>query len=154
MCWLPSDDRAQGCHGGFEEFESKCIIPKDFVEYIMKVLIVDDSKAMRMIVRRTLTQARFTNIQVIEASNGIEAIKVIEQESPDLVLSDWNMPEMKGMDLLKTLRSAGRRVPLGFITSESSPEIRDQAIESGAAFVIVKPFTPAAIELALKPLIV
>ncbi len=120
----------------------------------MKILIVDDSKAMRMIVRRSITQAGFANVETIEASNGAEALQVIEQQSPDIVLSDWNMPEMKGIDLLKSLRAAGRRVPLGFITSESSAEIRDEAITSGASFVIVKPFTPAAIELALKPLMV
>lgn len=118
----------------------------------MKILIVDDSKAMRMIVRRSLTQAGFTNVQTIEANNGAEALQVIAEQSPDLVLSDWNMPEMKGIDLLKTLRSAGQNVRLGFITSESSPEIHQQAVDSGAAFVIVKPFTPAAIEHALKPL--
>ena len=120
----------------------------------MKILIVDDSKAMRMIVRRSITQAGFTNIETVEASNGVEALQVIEQQSPDLVLSDWNMPEMKGIDLLISLRAAGRKVPLGFITSESSPEVHQHAVESGAAFVIVKPFTSAAIELALKPLMV
>lgn len=117
----------------------------------MKVLIVDDSKAMRMIVRRALTQAGFSNIEAIEAGNGMQALELIEQESPDLVLSDWNMPEMKGIDLLNSLRSKGRRVPLGFITSESSAEIHQKAVDSGAAFVIVKPFTSAAIELVLKP---
>jgi two-component system chemotaxis response regulator CheY len=119
----------------------------------MKILIVDDSKAMRMIVRRSITQAGFTHFETIEADSGASALQMIEKESPDIVLSDWNMPEMKGIDLLKALRAAGRTVPLGFITSESSPEIHRQAQESGAAFVIVKPFTPAAIELALKPLI-
>lgn len=118
----------------------------------MKILIVDDSKAMRMIVRRSLTQAGIQNVVALEASNGVEALQVVEDQSPDLVLSDWNMPEMKGIDLLKALRAKGRRVPLGFITSESTPEIHQQAVDSGAAFVIVKPFTPAAIELALKPL--
>lgn len=119
----------------------------------MKVLIVDDSKAMRMIVQRTLKQAGFTNIQPLEASNGVEALQVIEQQSPDVVLSDWNMPEMNGIDLLRTLRANGRNVPFGFITSESSPEIREQATAAGAAFVIVKPFTPAALEQVLKPLL-
>ena len=118
----------------------------------MKVLIVDDSKAMRMIVQRTLKQAGFANIQAVEANNGVEALTVIEQQSPDIVLSDWNMPEMKGIDLLRTLRANGKHVPLGFITSESSPEIRAEAEAAGAAFVIVKPFTPAAFEQALKPL--
>jgi two-component system chemotaxis response regulator CheY len=118
----------------------------------MKVLIVDDSKAMRMIVQRTLKQAGFANIQAIEAANGVEALQMIADQSPDIVLSDWNMPEMKGIELLTTLRANGKHVPLGFITSESSPEIREQATAAGAAFVIIKPFTPAAFEQALKPL--
>lgn len=118
----------------------------------MKVLIVDDSKAMRMIVQRTLKQAGFSNFETVEAGNGAEAIQVIEQQSPDLVLSDWNMPEMKGIDLLRNLRAAGRSVPLGFITSESSPEVREEAEQAGASFLIVKPFTAAAFEQALKPL--
>src|ERR1700750_3117134 len=119
-----------------------------------KILIVDDSKAMRMIVRRSLIQAGFTNLEVIEANNGAEALQIVEQQSPDIVLSDWNMPEMKGIELLRSLRAKGRNVPLGFITSESSPEIHQQAVDSGASFVIVKPFTFAAIEFALKPLMV
>lgn len=119
----------------------------------MKILIVDDSKAMRMIVKRALNQAGFSDMPTIEASNGTEALQLIERESPDLILSDWNMPEMKGIELLKTLRATGRTVPLGFITSESTPEIHQQAVDWGASFVIVKPFTFAAIEYALKPLI-
>lgn len=119
----------------------------------MKVLVVDDSKAMRLIVQRTLKQAGFSQLETLEASSGAEALSVIEQQSPDVVLSDWNMPEMKGIDLLRQLRAAGRAVPLGFITSESSSEIREQASAAGAAFVIVKPFTPAEFEQVLKPLI-
>ena len=87
----------------------------------MKILIVDDSKAMRMIVQRTLKQAGFENIQPLEANNGLEALQVVDQQQPDLVLSDWNMPEMKGIELLQALRANGKQVPLGFITSESSP---------------------------------
>ena len=66
---------------------------------VMKILIVDDSKAMRMIVARTLNQTDLSGFTKIEASNGVEALEKIEQESPDLVLSDWNMPEMKGIEL-------------------------------------------------------
>lgn len=90
----------------------------------MKLLIVDDSKAMRMIVNRTLKQAGFGGHTILEASNGNESLSLIEKEKPDLVLSDWNMPEMKGIDLLRTLRAAGNHTRLGFITSESSSEIR------------------------------
>ncbi len=89
----------------------------------MKILVVDDSKAMRMIVIRTLKQTAFSGFSAIEANNGAEAIQMIAEHKPDLVLSDWNMPEMKGIDLLKNLRAAGNSIRFGFITSESSPEV-------------------------------
>ena len=120
----------------------------------MKLLIVDDSKAMRMIVNRTLKQAGFTGHAILEATNGKEALEVIAKERPDLVLSDWNMPEMKGIDLLRELRERGDRTRLGFVTSESSPEIRREAEETGAAFVITKPFTPESFQNALEPILV
>lgn len=119
----------------------------------MKILIVDDSKAMRMIVSRTLKQAGFSGHTVVEASNGVEAFTVIQDESPHLVLSDWNMPEMNGIDLLRKVREAGNTVKFGFITSESSEEIRELAQQTGADFVITKPFTPQKFELSLQPLL-
>ncbi|WP_182871007.1 response regulator [Rhodopirellula sp. JC639] len=119
----------------------------------MKILIVDDSKAMRMIVCRTLKQTDFSGFTVIEAENGIEALSKIANESPDLVLSDWNMPEMKGIDLLKRVRDSGNRVRFGFITSESSLETKKLAHESGADFLVTKPFTPGSMQAALDPIL-
>ena len=119
----------------------------------MKILIVDDSKAMRMIVLRTLKKAGFSDFTAIEAANGQEAMQLIETESPDLVLSDWNMPEMKGIELLEKIRAAGNQVKFGFITSESSNETRQQADEAGAQFVITKPFTAEAMQMTLAPLV-
>ena len=86
----------------------------------MNALIVDDSKAMRMIVKRTLGQAGFDDLEIIEASNGKEAIELIESNKLDVVFSDWNMPEMNGIELLKALRSKGNQITFGFITSEDS----------------------------------
>ena len=116
----------------------------------MKVLIVDDSKAMRMIVARTLRQAGFDDVELVEACNGVEALAVIASAAPDLVLSDWNMPEMSGIELLQTLRANGSAQPLGFVTSESTAEMQALASESGALFVIVKPFTAATFQGALR----
>ena len=65
----------------------------------MKILIVDDSKAMRMIVVRTLRQCGISGLQLIEAGNGAEALPIIESQTPDLILCDWNMPEMTGIEL-------------------------------------------------------
>lgn len=107
----------------------------------MKILIVDDSKAMRMIVTRTMKQAGFDKHTFIEASNGREALGVIQEQNPDAVLCDWNMPEMSGIELLRELRALGNEVRFGFITSESSPEVHQEARDSGAAFLVTKPFT-------------
>lgn len=119
----------------------------------MKVLVVDDSKAMRMIVIRTLKQAGISNLTTIEANNGVEALALVADEKPHAILSDWNMPEMKGIDLLKNLRAGGNDVLFGFVTSECSPEVRKEAEDAGAKFFIVKPFTPGAFEAALSPLL-
>ena len=107
----------------------------------MKVLIVDDSKAMRMIVKRTLRQAGFTDIDVDEAGNGKEALDKINADQPDLVLCDWNMPEMTGIECLEALKSAGNDVKFGFVTSEGTPEMRQRASDAGALFLIAKPFS-------------
>ncbi len=117
-----------------------------------KLLIVDDSKAMRMIVRRALRQANIVEHSVEEASNGEEALEKLRAGGFDLVLADWNMPQMNGIDLLKAVRAAGMNVHFGFITSEGTGDIRATALENGAAFLIVKPFASEDIHGALKPL--
>lgn len=119
----------------------------------MKILIVDDSRVMRAIVTRTLRQAGYTGHDVVEATNGLEALEVVESDAPDLVLSDWNMPEMSGIDLLQTLRGRGRTVPFGFVTSEGSPEMRERAASAGAEFLIAKPFSPEQFRDVLEPVI-
>lgn len=107
----------------------------------MKILIIDDSKAMRMIVKRTLKQAGFGDATMSEATNGREGLAAIDAEMPDLVLCDWNMPEMTGIELLRELRARGNEVKFGFVTSEGTAEMRQQAQDSGAVFLISKPFT-------------
>lgn len=117
-----------------------------------KLLIVDDSKAMRMIVRRALRQANIVEHSVEEASNGKEALTKLQAGGIDLVLADWNMPQMNGFELLQAVKSAGMTVHFGFITSEGTGDIRSLALENGANFLIAKPFTPEAIYQALHPL--
>lgn len=108
----------------------------------MKVLIVDDSKAMRMIVKRTLRQAGFTTHEVQEAENGKLALDLIRTYKPDVVLSDWNMPEMTGIQLLEALATEPAKPKyFGFVTSEGSEDMRERARVAGALFVITKPFT-------------
>lgn len=119
----------------------------------MQILIVDDSKAMRMIIRRTLRQAGFENWSAVEAGNGIEALQVVKKAAPDLILCDWNMPEMSGLDLLRELKGGGFRVRFGFVTSESTPEMRQTAMEAGALFLLTKPFTPEKFQETLHAVV-
>lgn len=119
----------------------------------MKILIVDDSKAMRMIVTRTLRQAGYGGGTLQEAATGVEALAAIRASPPDLVLSDWNMPEMTGIELLGAINAEGLKVKLGFVTSEGSAEMRARATEAGALFLIVKPFTTESFQEALRPVI-
>jgi two-component system chemotaxis response regulator CheY len=107
----------------------------------MKILIVDDSSAMRMIVRRTLRQAGFDGHDIVEAGNGREALLRMREGMPDMILSDWNMPDIDGMALLTAVRAAKLRIPFGFITAQGSPEMRERARSAGANFLISKPFT-------------
>ncbi|MFN8195480.1 MAG: response regulator [Nocardioidaceae bacterium] len=119
----------------------------------MRILIADDSKVMRQIVKRTLRQAGYPDAEVTEAENGREALDVVAAGAPDLVLSDWNMPEMNGIELLTTLRANGHGVPFGFVTSEGSPEMRQRAQSAGALFLVAKPFTPEGFREALEPIL-
>ena len=116
----------------------------------MKILIADDSRVMRQIVVRTLRQAGHGGHEIVEAENGKQALEMVTTERPDLVLSDWNMPEMTGIDCLSALRASGSDVAFGFVTSEGSDEMRQRAQAAGAAFLIAKPFTPEAFDDALR----
>jgi two-component system, chemotaxis family, chemotaxis protein CheY len=106
----------------------------------MRVLIADDSKAMRMIVLRTLRQSPLTIDEVHEAEDGAEALAAVPTFKPDLILSDWNMPNMTGIEFLTNLRASGNDTTFGFITSESNPAMKELAIAGGASFLLTKPF--------------
>jgi two-component system chemotaxis response regulator CheY len=107
-----------------------------------KALVVDDSKTIRMILGRTLRELGY---EVCEAANGIEALKVMEAEKPavNLVLADWNMPEMNGLELLKQLRLNPDLASLKVImvTTETEVDHMVSALEAGANEYVMKPFT-------------
>jgi two-component system chemotaxis response regulator CheY len=106
-----------------------------------------------MIVARTLRRAGFGDSQIQEAADGTEALEAILASPPDLVLSDWNMGQVSGIDLLRELRKAGATVRFGFVTSESTPEMRQMAETEGALFFIQKPFTEETFRSTLTPLV-
>jgi len=107
----------------------------------MKILVVDDSKAMRMIVTRTLRQAGYDNHETKEAGDGKQALDTIHEWQPDVVISDWNMPNMNGLELLQALKAEDYSCTFGFVTTEGSAKMRQMAEEEGAKFLITKPFT-------------
>jgi two-component system, chemotaxis family, chemotaxis protein CheY len=109
----------------------------------VRVLIVDDSKVMRMIVIRALRQTGVAAMEVGEAADGIEGLAMVESFVPDLILSDWNMPNMSGLDFLKAVRAGSNAIPFGFITSETHPALKDEATAAGATFLLTKPFNVA-----------
>jgi two-component system chemotaxis response regulator CheY len=118
------------------------------------ILVVDRSRAMRMIVLRELRRAGHETRDAIEAENGRVALDLVRQGGAHLVLSCWNMPEMNGITLLRALRREGIAVPFGFITSESTAHIHREALDAGADFVVTKPFSAetlsAPVEQALR----
>jgi two-component system chemotaxis response regulator CheY len=119
----------------------------------MDLLLVDDSKTMRLLVHRAIRQAGYRGLTVCEAENGADALEKLKTLKPRLILSDWNMPEMSGIDFLRKLRAENNITPFGFITSEASPKFKDLAISSGASFIIIKPFGVDEVQAALEPIL-
>jgi two-component system, chemotaxis family, chemotaxis protein CheY len=117
----------------------------------MKIVVADDSRVMRQIVIRSMRRAGHTDHTYLEAVDGDAAFELVRAESPELVLSDWNMPGTSGLDLLRRLRACGEKVTFGFVTSETSHDMRRQAYDAGAAFLIGKPFGPDDFREVLGP---
>lgn len=117
----------------------------------MRALIVDDSRAMRMILRRLLGRIGF---DVAEAADGVEALESLEaaEEVPAVALVDWNMPRLNGLDLIKELRSRPKyaRMTLMMVTTEGEQAQIVRALAAGAHEYVIKPFTPDAIEEKLE----
>ena len=105
-----------------------------------KVLVVDDDVKLLKMLKRTLV---FENLDVLTATNGREALEVVQQEAPDLLIVDWMMPEMDGLELIQHLRDANNRMPILMLTARDAVENRVFGLESGADDYLVKPFAPA-----------
>ena len=115
----------------------------------MKILVADDSRVMRRIIVRALRQAGYGGHDIVEAENGRETVDLVATERPDLVVSDWHMPVLNGIDALAELRASGSTVPFGFVTSDGSDSVRGRACAAGALFLIAKPFRAEALRDAL-----
>ena len=121
----------------------------------LKVLIVDDSSVMRKIVERALRQAGLNITEVLEASNGAEALAEVQKGSLDIILSDINMPVMDGLEFLKSLATmeCAKGVPVVMITTEGSEARVVEALSAGAKGYLRKPFTPEQVKERISPLL-
>lgn len=115
------------------------------------VLIVDDSNAMRAVVKKIITISGFKIDQCYEASNGREALDILQGTWVDIILSDLNMPEMNGLELLANLKKDDllREIPVVVITTEGSEERKKIVADLGAKGFIKKPFVPEEVRKIL-----
>ncbi len=109
-----------------------------------KVLIVDDSGVMRKIIQKNIKAANLVVDEFVEAGDGKEALEKLKAGPVDLILCDWNMPNMTGIEFAKTLQSSGEYcgIPIVMITTEGSDSMRAEASSAGVKGYITKPFTP------------
>ena len=119
----------------------------------IKILIVDDFATMRRIMKNILKQLGYTNIT--EADDGTTALEALEKGDFDLIVSDWNMPKMTGLELLKRVRAGGPHtaVPFLMVTAEAQKQNVLEAVQSGVSNYVVKPFTAEAIAEKLQKII-
>lgn len=116
-------------------------------------LVVDDFATMRRIVRKILKDLQFQD--VMEAENGVEALKILKANHIDLVVSDWNMPEMTGLELLKEVRANEKlkHLPFMMVTAEAQKDNIVEAVQAKVSNYVVKPFTPAVLEEKLAKIL-
>jgi two-component system, chemotaxis family, chemotaxis protein CheY len=107
----------------------------------IKILVVDDFATMRKVLRNLLKRGGYENI--VEAADGLSALQIIKTQKIDFIISDWHMPNMSGLDLLKTVR-ADKEVsdtPFLMVTAETTPERMISAVKAGVSSYMIKPFT-------------
>lgn len=114
----------------------------------MKALVVDDSTVMRKVMAGAL--ARVGIQDVVQAANGQEAVDATENDDIDIILMDWNMPVMPGIDAVIEIRARGKNMPIIMVTTETEKSRVVQALKAGANSYIIKPFEPDTILAQIK----
>jgi len=111
------------------------------------IMVVDDSRIMRNIVKNTFLELKIP-CQFIEASNGVEALQQLSKQTIDLILLDWNMPELSGFDFLKEVRGMDKynNLPIVMVTSEAAKFNVIEALDAGATAYIIKPVTEKSLK--------
>jgi CheY-like chemotaxis protein len=107
----------------------------------LKFLIVDDSRAIQAIIRRALLQCGYEPVEIQTAANGVQGLDALKTFTPDLVITDWHMPQMSGLEMVQTMRQLGHQsLRVGFVTTERTESLLNQAVRNGAMFIVHKPF--------------
>lgn len=117
----------------------------------MKALVVDDSLTIRRIVVKALAMVGVND--ATEAGDGAECVKAATETRFDLILLDWNMPKMTGIEALRTLREAGNKTPVIMVTTEAEKSRVIEAIKTGANDYLIKPFSPEQLAKKVQPLL-
>ena len=114
----------------------------------MRFILVDDSSTMRKIQRRTLEKIGYKDI--FEADDGISALEMMANKPPDVVITDWNMPNMNGLELVKKIRETNATIPIIMVTTEAEKTKVIEAIKAGISDYLIKPFTPEGLSDKIK----
>ncbi|OPY04396.1 MAG: Chemotaxis protein CheY [Syntrophaceae bacterium PtaB.Bin038] len=119
----------------------------------LKILIVDDFATMRKVIRNLLKQGGFEN--VVEAEDGAAALKMLKSQQVDFIISDWNMPNMSGLDLLKAVRADDelKALPFLMVTAEALKDNVVAAVKAGVSNYIVKPFTAEVLNEKIEKIV-
>ena len=117
-----------------------------------RAIVVDDSSVMRQIIKNNLKQLGFEQSNLVDAEDGEQAMKKLNEDTIDLVIADWNMPRMTGIDLLRAIRADGalKELPFLMVTSEADKEKIMEAVQAGVNQYIVKPFNATQLEEKIK----
>lgn len=107
----------------------------------MKVLVVDDTGAQRFIIKKIFLDAGIPGSEIAEADNGQKALDKVIESSFELIIVDWNMPVMDGLEFLQEMRKKGITTPVIMVTSENEKSKVDEATKAGANHFLTKPFT-------------
>ena len=114
----------------------------------MKVLIVDDSAVMRRVLKGAMAQCGITDVD--ESSDGSLGVSAASESNYDIILMDWNMPTMLGIDAVRAIRAMGKTVPIIMVTTEAEKSRIVEAIQAGASNYIIKPFDSKTILAKIK----
>lgn len=123
------------------------------IDTSLKVLVVDDMSTMRRIIKNVLKQIGFSDL--VEAENGQDALNKLQAGDIGFIVSDWNMPVMQGIDLLRAVRANPdlKHLPFLMVTAEAQKDNIIEAVQAGVSNYVVKPFTAEALQAKLEKIL-